>query len=110
VNKKVYDLAVKVSEYQDKQTGAKKARWQTIGAMMSNDEGGHFVLINRWFSPAGVQDLSGKGGESVLVSCFRPQEDGGRGGVAEAHDRAKRDGYQGQRAAARELGKDDIPF
>lgn len=72
--RKIKDLAVKVSEYIDK-TGAKKGRWQNVGAVMQGDDGNNFIMLARWFNPAGVQDLSGKGGESLLLSMFDPKDD-----------------------------------
>lgn len=73
-SRKIKDVAVKVSEYTDK-TGAKKGRWQNVGALMESDDGSTYIMLNRWFNPAGVQDLSGKGGESVLLSLFDPRDD-----------------------------------
>ena len=73
--KKMFDLAVKVSEYTDR-SGQKKGRWQNVGAVMQGDDGRQFVMLSRWFSPAGVPDLSGKSGESVLLSMFEPRQDG----------------------------------
>lgn len=72
---KKYDLAVKVSEYTDGQ-GQTKGRWQNVGAVMDDGNGGQFIMLNKWFNPAGVQDLSGRGGESILVSMFEPKQNG----------------------------------
>ena len=71
--KKLFDLAVKTGEYNDNQ-GQKKGRWQNVGAVMQGDDGGHFIMLAKWFSPAGVPDLNGKGGESILISCFAPND------------------------------------
>lgn len=73
--KKLYDLAVKTGEYTDN-TGAKKGRWQNVGAVMANDDGGKFIMLAKWFNPAGVPDLSGKGAtsESILLSMFEPKD------------------------------------
>lgn len=70
---KIYDLAVKVAEYTDRE-GKAKGRWQNVGCVMQTDEGGKFLMLARWFSPAGVPDLSGRGGESILVSMFTPKD------------------------------------
>lgn len=101
--KKLYDLAVKTSQYQDRATGQTKGRWQNVGAVMQGDDGSQFIMLARWFSPAGVPDLSGKGGESVLLSCFEPRDNAGGNG--------------GQRAASAPPAagagggvEDDIPF
>lgn len=52
-----------------------------------------------WFNPAGVPDLSGRGGESVLLSMFEPKG-------------ANDNGDGGQRQAPRQQPPmdDDIPF
>lgn len=73
---KLYDLAVKTGVYTDRQTGQEKGRWQNVGAVMQGDDGNQFIMLAKWFNPAGVPDLSGRGAgsESVLVSCFAPQE------------------------------------
>lgn len=102
--KKIYDLAVKVGEYTNS-AGEKKARWQNIGSEFQSDDGSTFQLIDKWFNPAGVPDLSGKGGASVLVSKFAPKQQGGQ----TDHGAAKSNGYQPQ-AAAPAAADDDIPF
>jgi hypothetical protein len=73
-SKKLYDLAVKTGEYQDRASGQTKGRWQNVGAVMQSDDGNKFIMLAKWFNPAGVPDLSGKGGESILVSMFKPQD------------------------------------
>lgn len=71
--KKLYDLAVKTGEYKN-QSGEMKGRWQNVGAVMQSDDGSKFIMMAKWFNPAGVQDLSGKGGESILLSMFPPRD------------------------------------
>lgn len=71
--RKVYDLAVKIGQYQAKD-GATKNRYQNVGAAMQNDDGGMFLMLAKWFNPAGVQDT--KSTESVLISMFEPREKG----------------------------------
>lgn len=102
--RKLYDLAVKTGEYQDNQ-GNKKGRWQNVGAVMQGDDGGKFIMLAKWFNPAGVPDLNGKGGESLLLSMFEPKgaNDNGGGGQQQGG---------GQRQAPRQQPPmdDDIPF
>lgn len=77
--KKLYDLTVKTGEYQSQ--GETKSRYQTIGSMLESDDGKPFLMLSRWFNPAGVP--SKEGSDSILVSCFEPRErdkpKGGRG-------------------------------
>ena len=74
-SRKLYDLAVKTGEYTDSQ-GQQKGRWQNVGAVMSSDNGGQFVMLAKWFNPAGIVDS--KGGESILLSCFEPNSAAGQ--------------------------------
>ena len=71
--RKIYALAVKIGQYQTKD-GTTKNRYQNVGACMQNDDGGMFLMLAKWFNPAGVQD--GKSTESILVSMFEPREKG----------------------------------
>jgi hypothetical protein len=103
VAKKLYDLAVKTGTYQDRASGQTKGRWQNVGAVMQGDDGGKFIMLARWFNPAGVPDLSGKGGESLLLSMFEPKP----GGAQDAHNAAKSNGYA---PAPAQAADDDIPF
>lgn len=66
--KKVYDLAVKVGSYTNKD-GQEKGRYQNVGAVMESDKG-RFILLEKTFNPAGIQD--GKG--SVLIHMFEPKQ------------------------------------
>ncbi len=67
---KLYDLAVKTGSYTNAQ-GEDKNRYQNIGAVMSSDNGGKFILMHKWFNPAGVPDE--RGGDSIIVSMFEPK-------------------------------------
>lgn len=67
--RKTHDLMVKTGEYTDNQ-GAKKGRWQTAGRVMTLDDGTEYWMLNRTFNPAGVPDLTGKGGDAVPIRKF----------------------------------------
>ena len=96
--KKVKDLAVKLGEYTDN-NGNTKGRWQNVGAMMQGDDGGSFLLLHRHFNPAGV--MSGEGKDSILVSMFDSNRDGGGQQAPQ---------QQSAPAAAPADYDDDIPF
>ena len=106
--RKIYDLAVKVSEYQDNQ-GNKKGRWQNVGAVMQGDDGGKFIMLAKWFNPAGVPDFSGRGGESLLLSMFEPKDQNGQQGGGDGHQQQRQAPPQQQRAPQNQYD-DDIPF
>jgi hypothetical protein len=76
--KKVYDLAVKTGTY-EVGPGQTKGRWMNVGAVMEMPDGGRFVMLDRTFNPAGVPDLNGKGGDSVLLTMFDPSQQGQQG-------------------------------
>ena len=66
---RVKDLAVKTREYTDKE-GNRKANWQKIGVVMRNDDGGEFIILDRWVNLSGVPDFKNPNSASVTVSVF----------------------------------------
>ena len=68
---KKYDVCVKVGEYTDSNTGETKSRYQNIGVVMDGSNG-PYMLLKRWFNPAGMPNLEGR--ESLLVSLFEPRD------------------------------------
>jgi hypothetical protein len=70
--RKTHDLAVKTGEYTNAQ-GEKKGRYQNVGAVMQGDNG-QFIMLAKWFNPAGVVDA--RGGESIILSMFEPRQEG----------------------------------
>mgnify|MGYP006437583393 CR=1 FL=1 len=77
MSKKIRDIAVKTGEYQD-QNGNMKGRWQNVGALMKGDDGGEFVILQRWFNPAGIANPENR--ESLLLSCFQVRDNEGSSG------------------------------
>lgn len=73
---KIKDLAVKVGSYTDGQ-GQDKGRYQNVGSLMRSDDGNEFIVLNRWFNPAGVPNPENR--DSVLISCFDPKPHGQQG-------------------------------
>lgn len=72
--KKIYEAAVKVGSYQDR-NGNEKAKWANVGSVLKFDDGGVCLLLDRHFNPAGVMDPTGQGG-AVRISFFPPKEQG----------------------------------
>lgn len=68
--KKLFDMAVKVGEYED-QHGRTKGRWKNIGVVMEGKDG-PFALIEKTFNPAGVPTQDGR--DTIIVSFFKPKE------------------------------------
>lgn len=97
--KKIKDIAVKTGEYQDA-SGATKGRYQNVGALMKSDDGSVFILLEKWFNPAGVTGDVDR--SSVLLSCFDLRDPNAATGDAAP---------AGRPAAARTAAmNDDIPF
>ena len=96
---KLYDLAVKTGSYTNQQ-GEEKNRYQNIGAVMSSDNGGKFILMHKWFNPAGVPDE--RGGDSIIVSMFDPKP-------RQPQQQQQQPPQQQQPAVAKTFD-DDIPF
>ena len=71
--KKIRDLAVKTGEFTNNQ-GETKGRYQNVGSLMKSEDGGEFVILNRWFNPAGIPNPDDR--DSVIVSCFKPRQEG----------------------------------
>lgn len=103
--KKIKDLMVKVDEYTNSK-GEKKARWQNVGAEMESDDGSKYLLLERWFNPAGVPDLSGKGAKSIMLWRFDVKNsDGGNNQSAAPASPAA-----GAKQQSQNDFNDDIPF
>lgn len=106
--RKTHDLAVKVGEYTNAQ-GEKKNRYQNVGAVMQGDNG-QFIMLAKWFNPAGVVDA--RGGESILLSMFEPRQEGQQPAGQQRPQTAQ---VPQQRPAPMQRGgfeqmDDDIPF
>ena len=69
---KLYDLVVTTGSYLDS-SGQSKNRYQNMGALMENKEGGKYILINKTFNPAGVPSVPEK--DSIAVSLYKPREE-----------------------------------
>jgi hypothetical protein len=69
--KKLYDLAVKTGSYE--KAGETKNRYENIGAIFENEDGGRMLFIKRSFNPAGVPFRENS--DSILVSMFKPKTD-----------------------------------
>lgn len=75
--RKTHDLVVTVREYQDRD-GNTKREYQNIGALMESEKG-PFVILERWFNPAGIANPENR--SNLMVSCFEPRSrDGQQGG------------------------------
>jgi len=68
--KKIYDIAVKVGEYNDGDDT--KGKYVNIGAILKKDDGGSFIIMNRTFNPAGVPNPEDR--DTVLLSLFDPKK------------------------------------
>ena len=67
--RKTHDLVVTVREYQDRD-GTTKRETKNIGALMESEKG-PFILLDRWFSPAGIPNPENRA--NLMVSCYEPR-------------------------------------
>ena len=73
--RKIKNLSVKTREYKDRD-GNNKANYQNVGAIMENDNGKQFMLIDKFINFAGLPDFSGKeNSASLLVNIFDVDND-----------------------------------
>ena len=73
MSKKIYDICVKTGSYTNRD-GETKNRYINVGAVIQGDNG-PFMLLERWFNPAGVDTDR----DSVLLSLFKPDNKAGQG-------------------------------
>lgn len=93
-SKKIRDIVVKVSEYQDHNTGETKGRFENVGALFQSDKDDSlFIMFKRTFNPAGVPNPENR--DSVLLSCFQPRD---------------RQDNAGNRSNSNAALDDDVPF
>lgn len=98
---KIYDLAVVVGTYQ--KAGETKNRYQNVGAVLQKEDGGKFLMLERWFNPAGVPNPDNR--STVLLSMFEPKpRDGEGGGQTQQRQQTT------QQQSGGGMADEDIPF
>ena len=114
MTKKTHDLAVKIREYTDRD-GNQKAQWQNIGALMQDDKGGTFIMLEAWVNLAALPRRDGS--SAVLVSCFEPREQDGAkapaarsGAPAPRSQPGARPAGNGRQSSVQEELNDTIPW
>ncbi len=101
---KIYDLAAVVGTYQ--KDGDTKNRYQNVGAILQKEDGGKFIMLERWFNPAGVPNPDNR--STVLLSMFEPKP---RDGSGQAPQPPRSPQPQGNKQAGGfDEMDDDIPF
>ena len=70
MTKRTHDLAVKVGTYQ--KGGETKNRYENIGSVFQDDNGGEFMTLKRTFNPAGCPNPDNK--DSIIISKFAVKE------------------------------------
>tara|TARA_R110002073_G_scaffold29354_1_gene92611 strand:- start:9552 stop:9782 length:231 start_codon:yes stop_codon:yes gene_type:complete len=64
---KKFDVAIKTGEYNDND-GVVKGRYENVGSVMANDDGGFFMIMKRTFNPAGIANPDDK--DSIILGLF----------------------------------------
>ena len=67
---KKYDVVARVGSYTD-QNGQEKGRFENVGAVITNQNGGFNLLLKKTFNPAGLAE---EGKESIILSLYEPQQ------------------------------------
>lgn len=67
---KKYDVAVKTGSYE--KDGETKGRYENVGSLMQNDDGGFFMIMKRTFNPAGLANPDNK--DSIVLGLFQPKD------------------------------------
>lgn len=103
---KLYDLVVKVGEYQ--KNGQTKSRYKNIGAVFRN-ENGQYMMLDKTFNPAGVPGNADR--DNILVSMFEPRAQGGGQGNQQSggYDQSGY-GSGGRPGGGIDLDGDSVPF
>lgn len=95
---KLKDVVIKTGEYQ--KNGETKGRWQNVGALMRSDDGNDFIILERWFNPAGLPNPDNRG--SVILSLFESRSQG-------ENNRSQNGSERAEGGQANDFD-DDIPF
>lgn len=101
--KRLNDLVVKVGEYTNSK-GEKKTQYHNVGAELQGDDGSTYLLIDRYFNPAGVPDFNGKGSARIAVWKFPPREQNNSASTPEQN------ASRSANTRGNEIQNDDIPF
>jgi hypothetical protein len=70
--RKIKDVCVKTGEYRSND-GETRGRYQNVGALIQSDDGSQYIMLKKWFNPAGIPDKQGS--DSILLSFFEPKSD-----------------------------------
>ncbi len=72
MSEKIYDLAVNLGSYQDR-NGNKRANWLNIGGVFKGDDGKSYITLRRSFNPAGVPFNGSNNEDVIFISLFPPK-------------------------------------
>jgi len=67
---KRYDVVARVGSYTDS-SGQEKGRFENVGAVIMNQNGGFNLLLKKTFNPAGLAEPDK---ECILLSLFEPKQ------------------------------------
>jgi len=92
-----HDLAVKVGEYTDRQSGERKARWQRVGTVFRHDDGGTSIKLD-------CLPIAAEWSGWVSVFKREPREENA------PHRQSQRRGHAGADFQQPPVEFDEIPF
>lgn len=110
---KRYDVVARVGSYTDS-SGQEKGRFENVGAVIINQNGGFNLLLKKTFNPAGLAEPDK---ECIILSLFEPkqQEQQQRNSAAPAQRPTQRQGSMKDSANSGggdygDFGDSEIPF
>ena len=104
---KKYDVVARVGSYTDA-NGQEKGRFENVGAVITNQNGGFNLLLKKTFNPAGLAE---PGKESIILSLFEPeQKEQSNQQRSVVRESPMANNPRGQARPAADDFDDDIPF
>ncbi len=88
------------------QNGEEKTKWQNVGAVVTTQNGGFMMLLDRTFNPAGMPNPENR--TNIVINLFEPQQRDQQSNGRQQYQNASQGGSQPQGGGADP--SDDIPF
>lgn len=103
--KKIKDLAVATGTYRNS-FNEEKRRYMNCGALMEGDDGGLFIMLNKYVDYGSIPSQ----GDSLLISAFDLKPRDGEQQQQSSNAHRNQDGFGGGAPPMRDDLDDDVPF
>jgi len=105
--RKVKDIAVITGSYESAD-GVTRNRYANVGVLMKGDDGNIFILLSRYFNPAGVPFKYGD--DRIVLSLFDPRDDNAPSRPTAAPAAAPAAPARAPAPARSDVDDSDVPF